>query len=135
MVVIDTSIAYKWIREEDTRHLSLELLNRFLSGKEEVLVPDILLYELANVLSSKTELTIKDTIEAWSLFTDFNVPIFTPTANFLQKCLKFAKEYKISVYDAAYVVLAKQKKCNLITADTNLVNKLNLKFVKSLSKT
>lgn len=132
MVVVDTSIVYKWIREEDTRHLSLEILYRFLSGKEKILVPDILLYELANVLSNKTELSIKDIEEAWNLFIDFNVPIFTPTASFMQKCLKFSKKYQVTVYDAAYAVLAKEKKCDLVTADDKFAQKTKLPFIKSL---
>lgn len=134
MVVVDTSIAYKWIREEDTRHLSLELLYRFLSGKEEVIAPDLLLYELANALSSKTELTVRDVEEAWNLFTDFNISIFTPTPNFLKKCLKFAKKYQVAVYDATYAVLAKEKKCDLITADQKFVERVNLSFIKLLEE-
>lgn len=134
MVVVDTSIVYKWVREEDIRHLSLEILHQYLSGKEEVLVPDILLYELANVLSSKTELTMKDATDAWDLFVDFNVPIFTPSPDFIEKCLKFAKKYKVTIYDASYAVLAKEKKCSLITADEEFVKVVNLPYVKYLGK-
>lgn len=133
MVVVDTSIVYKWVREEDTRHLSLEILYRYLSGKEKIILPDILLYELANALSNKTELSTGDIEEAWKLFIDFNVPIFTPTTSFIEKCLKFSKKYQVTVYDAAYAVLAKEKKCNLITADEKFVKAVNLPFVKHLS--
>lgn len=133
MVVIDTSVAFKWIREEDTRHLSLELLHQYLFGKEQVIVPELLLYELANALSSKTELTVEDIEQAWDLFADFNVPTFTPTADFLQKCLRFAKKYQVSVYDATYAVLAEEKKCDLITADDKFVDKVNLPFIKKLA--
>ena len=132
MVVVDTSIVYKWIREEDTRHLSLEILHSYLTGKEEIVIPDILLYELSNTLAFKTELSNKDIEEAWNLFSAFNVPIFTPTHAFIQKCLKFAKKYKVTVYDASYAVLAKEKKCELITADEKFVETVRLKFVKNL---
>lgn len=134
MVVVDTSIAYKWVREEDARHLSLDLLYNFLSGKEKVIIPDLLLYELANVLSFKTELSLKDIEEAWGLFIDFNVPIFTPSPHFLKKCLRFAKKYQVTVYDATYAILAKDKRCNLITADKKFVEKINLPFVKLLEE-
>lgn len=134
MVVVDTSIVYKWIREEDARQLSVEVLWRYLSGKEEVIAPDILLYELANILSSKTELPFKDIKEAWNLFTDFNIPIFTPTADFIQKCLQFSKKYKVSIYDASYAVLAKEKKCSLVTADEKFVQSVNLSYIKYLGK-
>ena len=132
MVVVDTSIAYKWIREEDTRHLSLEILWNFLSGKEIVVAPDILLYELANALSNKTELTNKDIQIAWDLFRDINVPLFTPTPDFMEECLKFARKYKVTAYDASYAVLAQQKRCNLFTSDEKFVAQVNLPFVKYL---
>lgn len=134
MVVIDTSIAFKWVREEDTRHLSLELLHQYLSGKEQVIVPDLLLYELANALSSKTKLTMKDIEQAWGLFADFNVPIFNPTPDFLQKCLRFAKKYQVTVYDASYAILAKEKKCVLFTGDEKFVQQVNLPYVKNLNQ-
>lgn len=135
MVVVDTSIVYKWIREEDTRHLSLEILHRYLSGKEEIIVPDILLYELTNALAFKTELSIEDIEDAWNLFSSFDVPVFTPTHSFIQQCLKFAKKYKVTVYDASYAVLANEKKCNLITADEKFVETVRLDFVKKLKET
>ncbi len=134
MVVADTSIIYKWLREEDTRHVSLILLDKFLAGEQKVIAPDILLYELANVLSSKAELTLKDISAAWNLFVNFKIEIFNPTPDFFPKCLKFAKEHKVTVYDASYAILAQENNCDLFTADSKFVKAVNLPFVKHLSQ-
>jgi predicted nucleic acid-binding protein len=43
-----------------------------------------------------------------------------------------AKKYKTSVYDMIYAVVAKNKKCALVTADENFVRKTKFKHVKLL---
>ena len=133
MVVLDTSIIFKWLREEDNRHLSLKILDDFLEGKEEVIAPDIVLYELANVLRFKKELTEEDILTAWEFFTDLKIQIFVPEPQFIKECIKFAKKYGVTVYDASYAVLAKEKKCDLITKDEKFAETVNLPFVKTLS--
>jgi len=47
--------------------------------------------------------------------------------------IHLSRLYKVSVYDASYVVLAKSLGADFITADEKLVGKMkNLEFVKSL---
>ena len=135
MVVVDTSIVYKWISDESTPDNKpiLELLNDYLEGGEQLIVPDILYYELANALSSKSALTKDDIKKAWESFIDFKIDMLHPTPVFMDKTIQFSRQYKVSVYDAAYAVLAKEKKCNLFTADAKFVKQVNLPFVKLLS--
>lgn len=135
MVVVDASVVFKWLVEEDvpTTQAAQDLLARFLSGVEKVIAPDVLLYELGNVFASKTKLSLKEAKSNWQEFVKFELPIFYPNLKFISKCLEFAKNYHVSVYDAAYAVLAKDKKCNLITADGNFVSQVNLPFIKHLS--
>lgn len=132
MVVIDTSVVFKWIAIEEQSNPALTLLSKILTQNEEVFAPDILLYELSNVLATKTKLNIKEIKLAWQLFRSFPIRIIAPSPGFIEKSIQFAKNYSISVYDASYVVLAKEKRCQLITADQKLVDRVNLSFVKSI---
>lgn len=134
MVVVDASIIYKWITEEDTDSdtPALKLLRQFLDDKENVLIPDIVLYELANALSTKTNLTFKEIEQAWNLFERFNLNAINPSLKFIRKSIKFSREYHVSVYDASYAVLALEKNCALFTADNKFVKRINLPFVKLL---
>jgi len=50
MIVLDASVAVKWFSEEEYTEKALELRERIRVGKERVIVPDLLLYELANAL-------------------------------------------------------------------------------------
>ncbi|HBL52337.1 MAG TPA: PIN domain nuclease, partial [Candidatus Blackburnbacteria bacterium] len=47
--------------------------------------------------------------------------------------VEISKKYEVSVYGASYVVLAKEKKCKLYTADAKFVSLVNLPFVKNLA--
>lgn len=134
MVVLDTSIIYKWITEEDSDPdtPALKLLRQFLDGKENVLIPDIVLYELANALSTKTNLAFKEIEQAWSLFERFNLNVINPSLKFIRKSIKFSRKYHVSVYDASYAVLALEKNCILFTADNKFVKQIDSPFVKVL---
>lgn len=47
-VVLDASVAYKWIIDEGgpTQQTALKLRKEFLIGKIKVIAPDIVLYEI-----------------------------------------------------------------------------------------
>lgn len=134
MVVVDISIVYKWIAEEESGPDSpaLKLLRQFLDGKENVLIPDITLYELANALSTKTKLTFKEVEEAWSLLEGLHLKVLNPSLKFIKESINFSRKYHVTVYDASYAVLALEKNCTLFTADNKFVKQLNLPFVKLL---
>lgn len=134
MVMLDTSIIYKWIAEEETNveNPALKLLHKFLDGKEQVLISILTVYELANALATKTGLTQNQITDAWNLFKDLNLKIASASLEFMEKCIEFSGKYKVSVYDASYAVLAMERKCALFTADSKFVKKLNLSFVKLL---
>lgn len=135
MVIVDTSIVYKWIAEEESGadNPALKLLGQFLKGKEDVLIPDITLYELANALSTKTNLTFKEIEQSWNLFEKFNLSVVNPSLKFIRESLKFSRKYRVSVYDASYAVLALEKNCILFTADSKFAKKINLPFIKLLT--
>lgn len=135
MVIVDASIIYEWLTEEDNdpNPPAIRLLRQFLDRKENVLIPDIVLYELANALSTKTNLTFKEIQDAWNLFERLNLNVISPSLKFIRKSIKFSREYHVTVYDASYVVLALEKKCILLTADSKFAKKINLPFVKLLT--
>lgn len=136
MVIIDTSLVYKWIIYEEPREITesaRKLLRRFLNGKEKILCPNLILYELANTLAYKTKLSNSDTDTVWRKFSDINLPLENPTKDFMKKCIDFSIQYHVSVYDASYAVLAIEKNCILLTADSKFAKKINLPFVKLLT--
>lgn len=136
MVILDASVIYKWFVDEEPQKLTINARNfrkSFLEGKQEVAAPNILLYELANAFAFKANLSIKDIQKFWEKLTKYNIPVISPSIESFQKAIIFSKRFKVSVYDASYSILAKEKGCDLITADEKFVKQVNLPFVKALS--
>lgn len=133
MVIIDASIVYKWFNSaEEYTEKAFEILNLHLHKLNVVVAPDILLYELANVWATKTSLTETEVIINLNQLKKHALVVIPVDFALLEKAMTLSKKQHISVYDAAYVVLAKTKKCDFITADAKLVKNVNLPFVKLL---
>lgn len=134
MVVIDTSVAYKWFSTEKEDHLSqaLKLLEDHLHKKQIIIAPDIIIYELSNARTTKTKLSIENINTFLEDFEGIRIKIESVTFDLIRKAVDFSKRYHVSVYDASYLVLAKEKKCDFITADSKFVEKINLPFVKHI---
>ena len=136
MVIVDASVVFKWLVEEKPQHQIIaarKIRDSFLNGNQEILAPDILMYEIANTFAFKTKLREKDLKKGWYDFIRINVPLITPDFNLISKSIYFAEKYKTSVYDATYAILALEKNCDLITADEKFVKQVKLPFVKSLN--
>jgi len=135
MVVVDASVIYKWLVDErpiQTTQKARNILDKFLSNEEEVICPDILLYELANTFAFKTNLSTLDVRRIWGRFIVFKIPVMYPDFVFMTEAIKFSRKFKVSIYDAVYAVLAQDKGCILITADAKFADQVNLPFGKKL---
>lgn len=132
MIIIDASVVHKWFNEEENSDQALKILALHLKQKAVIVAPDLILYELSNIWATKTTLTAKEASNNLKLLEKHSLKFIQVNFHLVQKAISFSKKYQISVYDASYAVLAKEKKCNLITADEKFINQVNLKFVKSL---
>jgi len=56
--LLDSSVILKWFRRNETwREVALQLRQTYLDGHMLIYVPDLLIYEIANVLRYKPDLT------------------------------------------------------------------------------
>lgn len=125
MKIADASVVYKWYVAEDGTSEALDLLGDFKSGIEKLAVPDLILYELANALRYSRKLNARDVESALENFTSLGIEIITPNEALLKEAVRLAINHDITVYDAAYVALAKSLGVELITADKKLQHKLS----------
>lgn len=134
MVVIDASVAWKWlVLDEVLTEQAVRLLERFLKEEEKIIAPDIILYELGNALASKTQLSPSRIKMMWQKLVAYQITIISSDWDFIKRAIEFSKKHRTSVYDASYAVLAKQEGCSLITADDKFARQVNLSFVESLA--
>ena len=92
----------------------------------------MIFYELANAWATKAKLSFAVIRNNLKDLEDSNLTVEPLRFDLTRKAILFSRKYRVSVYDAVYAVLAQDKGCVLITADTKFVDQVNLPFVKKL---
>ena len=125
--VVDSSVVFKWYRQpgdEDYVPQAVSILERHLQGEIEIHVPDLLFYELGNILRLKEALVSRDALtilrETFALALQIHPidPLLT------EEAFRFARQHDITFYDASFVALSHLLDASFITADRKLFAKV-----------
>lgn len=120
--VLDASVTLAWLFEDESDAATDGLLERLES--ETALVPDLWLYEVANVLivgERRSRLTETQSRRFLALLADLPIRVMEAGRSSLWSgALPLAREHSLSVYDAAYLDLAMQEGLPLATRDKAL---------------
>jgi len=119
-VVVDASVAAKWVVEEAHSAKAVRLLDC-----DEIHAPDHWLAEAVNVLWSKVlkgDLDAKDANERMTVLTRSPV-IATPIAGLMASAFAIAVEHSVTIYDSLYIALAEERAFPLLTADEKFVRR------------
>ncbi len=128
-LVLDASVALKWAiasADEPFTAESLRLLNRYVEGEINFIVPDIFWAETANVLWKGVRRRHWSSALATSASSGLaDLDFFTVSSReLLSEALQLALVHSRTVYDCLYIALAIQFNTDLITADERLANSL-----------
>lgn len=135
MIIIDTSVAFKWFdKSESNYEEARKILKDHLLGNQEIIIPDLFFYELTNAWSTKSALQAKDIKNNLEKIKKYSFTIIPVDFAILEKTVEFAKKFTVSVYDATYAILASEKKCNLITADSKFIELVKQDYIINLSE-
>ena len=126
MIVLDASVALKWIfADEDGAADALAIRDAHISGENEVAVPALFFYEVANVLATKVKLSATEAQAAFKHFWDFEFQVCDLEADDILDAVHISHNDRISVYDACYLVLALRLGCGMATADLRFSEKVS----------
>ncbi len=133
VVIVDTSIALKWIMDEDDSDKAAALLSRWFLQETTVLAPILLIYELTNAIYKrvrKGEIDLNDASQALNDallgFLEFDTP---GDSSLSRRAIQLAQQYKLpAAYDAHYLALAEREDCEYWTADERLWNSVKGKL-------
>lgn len=118
--VIDSSFILSYLFPDEGSREVDEIFEQFFSQKLSLIAPTLLPYEVCNGLKSahvRNRITDTKGLELLNDFTNLDISLFSVD---LTHTLHIAKKFQLSVYDAAYVVLAQFYKCELLTHDRQL---------------
>jgi predicted nucleic acid-binding protein len=121
-LVIDASIAIKWVVEEDGTPAALTLRQ-----KAKLIGPDLLVAECANILWKKvrrSELSKAEALLAARLLQGAEIELLA-TRSLFEVATRVSIEIDHPAYDCLYLVLAAEKKCQFVTADERFLRKLH----------
>ena len=127
--VLDASVALKWAippANETLTAESLQLLQEYVNGRVDLLVPDIFWAEVGNVLWKGVRLRRWSRPTAERIASEMQGLNFStvPSRTLMTEALRIAFAYDRAVYDCLYVALAIRSKSQMITADERLANAL-----------
>jgi predicted nucleic acid-binding protein len=121
-LVVDASVAAKWLFVEPDTGKARAILDSAESGELQLLAPEILPAEIANSLWKRTQRGDLDRASALGLFEGFQKVEFRfcGVQELIEPALSIAFRHHHPVYDCLYVVLARREGCDLVTADERL---------------
>ncbi|MEJ5310032.1 MAG: type II toxin-antitoxin system VapC family toxin [Anaerolineae bacterium] len=131
LLVLDTSVVLKWIRQEEIlADRALSILHTYLEGRNRLIVPMLLAYEVANVLRYKPELSTADIALALQSLFDLGLEWVSASSILTQRAMNIARTYDTTVYDAIFAAVAESVGATFVTADARLGQRFNgLPFV------
>ena len=127
MVVVDASLALKWVIPESDSNVATELLNKWTSEKKDVIAPALLVYEVTNILyrqSIASKFTYEEVRQSLKKLFSIGILLkFSLYEDVSAQAMEFAHLFKLpATYDAHYLALGQRENCEYWTADTRLFN-------------
>ena len=120
-LVIDASIAVKWVVDEQGTPEAL-----VLRQKAKLIAPELLVAECANILWKKVqrnELSKEEALLAARLLQGAEIELL-PTRSLFEAATRLSIELDHPAYDCLCLALAVENECRFVTADERFLRKL-----------
>jgi predicted nucleic acid-binding protein len=115
--VLDASVLVKWFVDEEGRDAAIDLLDEVVDRPRRFALPDLAWYELTHVLLRVTR-KVEPAFRSLERVMLLGIPCFAATPERCIKAMQLAKRFKLSGYDAHYVVLAEELEGRWVTFDS-----------------
>ena len=119
-LVVDASVAVKWVLPEPYSELASRLLREDL----ELWAPDLIWAEVGNIVWKrwkKGEIPPDTARFILQVFPGFDFQVY-PSESLVETAWEIAHGFDRSLYDSLYVALAIHHECSVVTADRRLYN-------------
>jgi predicted nucleic acid-binding protein len=119
MIVLDASVAVKWLCSE----VQTEIANDLLETSEQFAAPALIRMEVADAVVRRfrtgqvAEEAAKQICDKWHLLLDARFVALLPDQELFASAQQLAFQCKHTIADCLYLAAAKSLRCKLITAD------------------
>ena len=120
--VVDASVAVKWYFPELGWERAAALLAARLEDDRELIAPDLIVLEVANVLRKKIKLSHCDRDAAFDILALWasDRPELVSSVELATRALELSLLLDHPVYDCIYIATAMEQDARLVTADARL---------------
>lgn len=116
-LVIDTSVAIKWLNQDNEKHVDIadKIMADARSRKVELLAPELTKYEIGNVLLFSKKISAKNVEYLLKIFYSLPMTFIAESEELAKMTYELAFNHGITYYDATFMSLAKQYNAILVT--------------------
>ena len=111
---LDTSVVIKWFSkdEEDAEHAN-KLRRQIQDGLCDIIIPDLLFYELANALRHNPNFTAEDVQVSLDSVFDMDFEVRKVDNSVIASAIGIAFKFNVTVYDAYFLALSQLESKNM----------------------
>jgi predicted nucleic acid-binding protein len=124
LVVVDASVALKWVVREPGSEAAAELLDRSVGDAVTLVAPEHLVGELGNGLRERVAqgvLAADDALAAFESVAELGLELVAGAERWW-RAPSAAMDWGVTTYDALYVLIALDLDAELVTADQRLTD-------------
>jgi len=119
-LVVDASVAVKWFVIEKASEAARRLLDDFAAEDVGLHAPALLPFEVLNALRFTSLLSEERALQAAVALERLGLQYHPLEGEFGRRAVHMAYADDLTLYDAAYLALAKQMSTRVVTADAGL---------------
>lgn len=124
-LVLDTSVIVKWFSEdEDDAEYANKLRRQILEGLCDIIIPDLLFYELANALRHNPNFTAEDVQTSLDSVFDMEFDIRKVDSSVMAAAIDIAFKFNVTIYDAYFLALSQLESKPFVTADYKFTRRI-----------
>lgn len=121
--VLDASVAARFLLFEVLSDKAEHVLEDFMDGKIDLVAPELLIYEVGNVLWKAFKqgfVNLQDAKEKISYFLKLGIDFVKLEGEDYENMIVWSIKNNVPYYDAAYIVVTEKIKGVLLSADNTL---------------
>jgi predicted nucleic acid-binding protein len=135
IIVLDSSVLIKWFKQEEGTEKALQIREAYINEKIEVAIPDLVFYELSNVLRYEESINKQQVQKAVQSLREMEFQVIAPFEEYTDEMIEESIQKDITVYDSAFYTLSKLLEAEMITSDQELDSKTpdNVKLLQNFN--